>query len=140
MKRPLSFTIFHVIVWVTKLIPFVLIFFFLEYIKTRLDFYRGLGLRDIRDYLYVYMGFAVLTFITTFFLYARKKKALQVYYFLKTCELHCLIMALPTLAYGWQRALHIQNGFSFQLSVWVFVISLTLIFPLIYHSFQKEMK
>ncbi len=142
MKRPTSFTIYNIIVWVTKFIPLIAVYQFFAYINQpgQLDFYLGLGLRDIRDYLYVYVGASFLTLITTVFLFFRKKIALNIYIFLKTVEVHCLIMALPTLVYGLQRGLGIKHGFTFHFSAWAFIISTNLIFPLIYYTYKKQLK
>ena len=140
MKRPISFTVYNIIVWVTKFIPLAVVYSFFDYINPRIDFYLGLNLRDIRDYLYVYVVTSFLTIITTVFLFFRRKNALPIYYFLKTVEVHCLIMSLPTLVYGWERALNVQYGFIFHLSAWTFVLSTNLIFPLIYYSFKKQYK
>lgn len=140
MNRPKSFTIYNVIVWITKFIPLIAVYFFFDYVNPREDFYLGLNLRDIRDYLYVYVGASFATLLLTVFLFFRKKWALSAYYFMKTVEVHCLLMALPTLIYGLQLGLGIKFGLMFHLSAWTFVISTNLIFPLIYYSYQKIYK
>jgi hypothetical protein len=142
VKRPRSLTIYSIVVWITKFIPLFAVYKFFEYInaKGRLDFYLGLNLRDIRDYLYVYVAASLLTLIITIFLFYRKKWALQVYFFLKTVEVHCLLMALPTLVYGLQRGLGIKFGLWFHLSAWTFVLASNLIFPLIYFTYKKYYK
>jgi hypothetical protein len=140
MKRPASLTIYSLIVWITKFIPLAGVYAFFDYVNPRIDFYLGLNLRDIRDYLYVYVVASLLTLITTVFIYFRKKWALSVYYFLKTVEVHCLLMALPTLVYGLQLGLGIKFGLAFHVSAWTFVLATNLIFPLIYYTFKKSMK
>jgi hypothetical protein len=142
MKRPVSLTVYSIVVWITKFIPLIAVYYFFDYInaKNRINFYKGIGLRDIRDYLYVYVAVCFLTLITTVFLFFRKSKALNVYFFLKTIEVHCLLMALPTLIYGLQRGLGIQTGFAFHASAWTFVLATNLIFPLIYYTFKKQYK
>src|SRR5687768_14609481 len=110
----------------------------MDYVNPREDFYLGLGLRDVRDYLYVYVLASFLTFFVTFFLYFRKKWALSVYFFLKTIEVHCLLMALPTLVYGLQLGLGIKFGFWFHFSAWTFVLGSNIVFPLIYYSYKKQ--
>ncbi len=140
--RPKSLTIYSIIVWITKFIPLFAVYMFFDYLsaKGRLDFYLGLGLRDIRDYLYVYVAASILTLILTVFLFFQKKWALQVYFFMKTVEVHCLLMALPTLVYGLQRGLGIKFGLPFHLSAWTFVLATNLVFPLIYYTFKKNYK
>lgn len=140
--RPKSLTIYSIIVWITKFIPLFAVYMFFDYLsaKGRLDFYLGLGLRDIRDYLYVYVAASFITLILTVFLFFQKKWALQVYFFMKTVEVHCLLMALPTLVYGLQRGLGIKFGLPFHLSAWTFVLATNLIFPLIYYTFKKNYK
>lgn len=140
MKRPVSLTVYSIIVWVTKFIPLFAVYKFFEFINQpgKLDFYLGLNLRDIRDYLYVYIAACICTIITTIFLFFQKKWALNVYIFFKTVEVHCLIMALPTLVYGLQRGLGIKYGLAFHVSAWGFVIATNLIFPLIYTTFKKH--
>jgi hypothetical protein len=140
MKRPVSFTLFCILVWITKFIPLAAVYYFFDYIgqKGRLDFYKGLGLRDIRDYLYVYVAACILTLISTVFLFFKKSRALNVYFFLKTIEVHCLLMALPTLVYGLQRGL--AAGIWFQITAWSFVISTNLIFPLVFYTYKKNYK
>ena len=142
MKKPTSLTVYSIIVWVTKFIPLFAVYIFFDYInaKGRLDFYLGLGLRDIRDYLYVYVIASFLTLILTVFLFFKKKWALSVYFFMKTIEVHCLLMALPTLVFGLQRGLGIKTGFTFHFSAWAFVLATNLIFPLIYYTFKKQYK
>ncbi len=142
MKRPVSLTVYSIVVWITKFIPLIAVYEFFAYINqpNQLQFYLGLGLRDIRDYLYVYVAASCLTLVTTIFLFFRKGKLLNVYFFLKTVEVHCLIMALPTLVFGLQKALAIKFGFTFHFSAWAFVIATNLIFPLIYYSFKKHYK
>jgi len=138
--RPKSLTIYSIIVWVTKLIPLGAVYAFFDYVNPRIDFYLGLNLRDIRDYLYVYVAASILTLGVTVFLFLQKKWALQVYFFLKTVEVHCLLMALPTLVYGLQLGLGIKVGLWFHLSAWTFVLSTNLVFPLIYYTFKKHYK
>ena len=75
MKRPRSLTIYSIIVWVTKVIPLAAVYAFFDYVNPRIDFYLGLNLRDIRDYLYVYVAASVLTFLLTIFLFFQKKWA-----------------------------------------------------------------
>lgn len=140
MKRPHSLTIYSIIVWITKFIPLAGVYAFFDYVNPRIDFYLGLNLRDIRDYFYVYVVACVLTLISTVFLFFQKKWVLPVYYFLKTVEVHCLIMALPTLVYGLQLGLGIKFGLFFHLSAWTFVLATNLIFPLIYYSYKKSYK
>jgi hypothetical protein len=140
MKRPTSFTIYNIVVWITKFIPLAGVYAFFDYVNPRINFYRGLNLRDIRDYLYVYVFVSVITLITTVFLYFRKKWALSLYYFLKTVEVHCLLMALPTLVYGLQLGLGIKFGLPFHISAWTFVLATNLIFPLIYYTYKKQYK
>jgi len=142
IKRPHSLTIYSIVVWITKFIPLYAVYQFFDYIgqKGRLDFYLGLNLRDIRDYLYVYVAASILTLFITIFLYLRKKWALSVYFFLKTVEVHCLLMALPTLVYGLQRGLGIKYGLTFHVSTWGFVLASNLVFPLIYYTYKKHYK
>ncbi len=139
MKRPVSLTVYSIIVWVTKFIPLFAVYKFFEFINQpgKLDFYLGLNLRDIRDYLYVYVAASILTLLTTIFLFFQKKWAFNIYVFFKTVEVHCLIMALPTLVYGLQRGLGIKYGLTFHVSAWGFVIATNLIFPLIYYIHKK---
>lgn len=140
MKRPHSLKIYSIIVWITKFIPLAGVYAFFDYVNPRIDFYLGLNLRDIRDYFYVYVVACILTLFTTVLLFFQKKWALPVYYFLKTVEVHCLIMALPTLVYGLQLGLGIKFGLFFHLSAWTFVLATNLIFPLIYFSYKKSYK
>src|SRR5262245_40785964 len=130
MNRPRSLTIYSIIVWITKFIPFIAVYKFFEYVNPRIDFYLGLNLRDIRVYLYVYVFACIATLISTVFLFFQKKWALSAYFFLKTIEVHCLLMALPTLVYGLQLGLGIKVGFWFHFSAWTFVLATNLIFPL----------
>jgi hypothetical protein len=139
-KRPVSLTVYSIIVWVTKLIPLAGVYSFFDYVNPRIDFYLGLNLRDIRDYLYVYVAASILTLISTIFLFFQKKWMLSVYFFLKTIEVHCLLMALPTLVYGLQLGLGIKVGFWFHFSAWTFVLATNLVFPLIYYTFKKHYK
>lgn len=138
MKRPVSLTVYSIFVWLTKILPLIGVYSFFDYVNPRVDFYLGLNLRDIRDYLYVYVLASILTIISTIFLFFRKKTMLPVYFFLKTIEVHCLLMSLPTLIYGLQLGLGIKFGLSFHLSAWTFVLATNLIFPLIYYSFKKH--
>jgi hypothetical protein len=142
MKRPASLTIYSIVVWITKLLPLFAVYKFFEFINQpgKLDFYLGLNLRDIRDYLYVYVVACLLTIVTTLFLFFKKKWAFNVYVFFKTVEVHCLIMALPTLVYGLQRGLGIKYGLTFHVSAWTFVLATNLIFPLIYYTYKKQYK
>ena len=140
LKGRVSLTTYSIFVWVTKLIPLYGVYSFFAYVNQpgQLDFYKGLGLRDIRDYLYVYVAACFLTIVSTIFLFFKKSKALNIYFFLKTIEVHCLLMALPTLVYGLQRGL--AAGIWFQITAWSFVISSNLIFPLIYYTYKKQYK
>lgn len=138
--RPKSLTIYSIIVWITKFIPLGAVYAFFDYVNPRIDFYLGLNLRDIRDYLYVYVAASIVTLGITIFLFLQKKWALQVYFFLKTVEVHCLLMALPTLVYGLQLGLGIKTGFWFHFSAWTLVLSTNLVFPLIYYTFKKHYK
>jgi len=137
MKKPVSFIIYNIVVWITKFIPLAGVYAFFDYVNPRIDFYLGLNLRDIRDYLYVYVVASLLTLFSTVFIFFQKKWAFQVYVWLKTIEVHCLLMALPTLVYGLQLGLGIKVGTSFHISAWTFVLATNLIFPLIYYTYKK---
>lgn len=139
-KRPLSFTIYSILVWLTKGLPLVAIYFFLDYVNPRLDFYLGLGLRDIRVYLYVYCVAAGLTLICTVFLFFRMAKFLQPYFIMKSIEVHCLLMALPTLLAGLERAYEIQHVALYQISAWTFILGGNAIFPVVYFLYKRHYK
>lgn len=140
IEKPLSFKIYSIFTWLTKPVVIFGVIYLINYINEKESFYLGIGLKDIRIYLYIYVAIAIVNYMNLFRVFAQKKFNYRLYFLLKIVELTLLILTVPNFMEGLARAFSFENGWLYQLTIWTLVTTTNLIFPLIYVTYYKLYK
>lgn len=137
-SRPVSLTILLVFVWISKLLFIGGVLYFMHYISGRKDFYLGIGMRDTTWQFYLLLSGSSIVLLSTFGIFLLGKKAFTFYMVGKIIELVSFIIIIPVFVSGIGTALRGIDESLFLIFSMIALISLWLIFPILFYSYKKR--
>lgn len=138
MKRPLTLTLFSVLIWITKLGLIGGNLYFIKYVSEHRDFYLGIGFHETTIQQYILLVGSIIVLVGTVGMFNLKKKGFKIYLVGKFLEAIALLWAWPSYSGVFTHTLRGMNDMAFTLTFLLMIICLTLIFPLTYYTYSRK--